>query len=89
MANHSRKIAEMASLQKKADGWYCQFYYHGKRHTFSVGKVSEDEANADQAGYLLMRPKQTLLHPPPGMDIVTFASFDGKPRKRPMEIPRR
>lgn len=71
----------MASLQKKADGWYCQFYYHGKRHTFSVGKVSEDEAQAkaDQSGYLLMRLKQNLLHLPPGMDIVTFLEFDGKP----------
>ena len=26
-----------------------------------------------------MRLKQNLLHLPPGMDIVTFVEFDGKP----------
>ena len=31
-----------------------------------------------------MRLKQNLLHLPPGMDIVTFVEFDGKP---PREIP--
>ena len=27
----------MASLQKKGNSYYCQFTYHGKRHTFTVG----------------------------------------------------
>lgn len=71
----------MASLQLKGESWYCQFLYHGKRHTFTIGKVSknEAEAKANQADYLLMRLKQNLLHLPPGMDIVTFVEFDGKP----------
>jgi hypothetical protein len=31
----------MASIQKKADSWYCQFMYRGQRHTFTIGKVDE------------------------------------------------
>ena len=71
----------MASLQQKGDSWYCQFLYHGKRHTFTVGKVAdaEAEAKASQVDYLLMRLKQNLLQLPPGMDIVAFIEFDGKP----------
>ena len=45
----------MASLQQKSDTWYCQFVCHGKRHTFTVGKVPADEAEANQVDYLLMR----------------------------------
>ena len=76
----------MASLQFKSETWYCQFLYHGKRHTFTIGKVAEDEAvaKASQADYLLMRLKQNLLQLPPGVDIVTFIEFDGKP---PHETP--
>ncbi len=76
----------MASLQNKCGAWYCQFLYHGKRHTFGLGKVAEDEAQskASQVGYLLMRLRQNLLHLPPGMDIVTFLQFDGNP---PQETP--
>jgi len=71
----------MASIHHKGDAWHCQFLYHGKRHTFSLGKVSQDEAEtkASQVDYLLMRLKQNLLQLPPGLDIVTFVSFDGKP----------
>jgi integrase len=78
----------MASLQLKGERWYCQFLFHGKRHTFTVGQVAEDEAfaKADQVNYLLMRLKQKLLQLPPGMDIVTFIQFDGK---QPHETPTR
>jgi integrase len=71
----------MASIHQKGDAWHCQFLYHGKRHTFSLGKVTQDEAEtkADQVDYLLMRLKQNLLQLPAGLDIVTFVSFDGKP----------
>jgi len=64
----------MASLQKKGESWYCQFLYHGKRHTFTIGKVEPDEAEAkaNQADYLLMRIRQGLLTVPPGADIVLF-----------------
>lgn len=71
----------MASIHQKGDAWHCQFLYHGKRHTFSLGKVTLDEveSKASQAEYLLMRLKQNLLQLPPGIDIVTFISFDGNP----------
>lgn len=71
----------MASLQKKGDGWYCQFVHHGKRHTFSIGQVSSDEAEtkAAQVDYLLMRLNQRLIQIPPGMNVVDFIRFDGKP----------
>ena len=82
----AEKLQKMASLQFKSDTWYCQFLYHGKRCTFTIGKVSEDEAvsKSNQVDYLLMRLKQSYLHLPPGMDIVAFLEFDGKP---PEEVP--
>ena len=71
----------MATLQKKGNGWYCQFLHHGKRHTFTIGRVSKAEARAksDQVGYLLMRLKQRLIELPPGVDIVEFVQRDGRP----------
>ncbi len=71
----------MASLQKKGESYYCQFMYHGKRHTFTVGAVSDKEADnkARQVDYLLMRLKQRLIVLPEGVDIVTFVEHDGKP----------
>jgi len=71
----------MASLQKKGEGWYCQVLHRGKRHTFTLGKVSkaEAEAKAAQVDYLLMRLKQRLIALPPGVTIVEFLLHDGKP----------
>jgi integrase len=71
----------MASLQKKNDTYYCQLLYHRKRHTFTVGRVSEAEAQAKarQVEYLLMRLKQRLVRLPDGIDIVTFVQHDGRP----------
>ena len=71
----------MASLQRKGDGWYCQFLSRGKRHTFAVGRVPEDEARAKaaQVDYLLMRLKQGLIALPPGASIVDFMRHDGVP----------
>jgi integrase len=71
----------MASLQKKGESWYCQFMYQGQRHTYTVGKVEESEAQAVAArvDYLLMRIRQRLLEVPGGMGIVDFIEHDGKP----------
>jgi integrase len=71
----------MASLQKKSDSYYCQFCYHGRRHTFTVGAVEQAEAEnkARHVDYLLMRLKQRLVVLPEGTDIVTFIEHDGKP----------
>lgn len=77
----------MASIHHKGEAWHCQFLYHGKRHTFSLGKVNQEEAEtkANQVDYLLMRLKQKLLHLPPGMDIVAFVQFDGNPPQEPVD----
>lgn len=71
----------MASFQQKGNGWYCQFLHHGKRHTFAVGRVSRQEADAKaaQVDYLLLRLKQRLIELPPAVDIVEFLRHDGKP----------
>ncbi len=71
----------MASIQRKGRNWYCQFCHLGNRHTFTIGKVSEDEARAKsaQVDYLLMRLKQRLVELAPGVDIVAFVQYDGKP----------
>ena len=81
----------MASLQKKGNGWYCQFLYHGKRHTFAVGAVPEQEAQAKsaQVDYLLLRLKQRLIDLPPGVGIVDFIQHDGKPPSSKSAIPDR
>src|SRR3954447_23199494 len=71
----------MASLQQKGNGWYCQFLYHGKRHTFAVGPVAPEEAKAKaaQVDYLLLRLRQRLIELPPGVGIVEFVRHDGRP----------
>lgn len=75
----------MASIQQKGTGWYCQFLYHGRRHTFPIGKVSEKEATskASQVDYLLLRLKQRLIAIPPGTSIVDFVQYDGKTEQIP------
>jgi integrase len=81
----------MASLQKKGNGWYCQFLHHGKRHTFAVGAVAEEEAKAKaaQVDYLLLRLKQRLIELPAGVGIVEFIQHDGKPPTNALAIPER
>jgi hypothetical protein len=51
----------MASLQKKGNGWYCQFLFPGERYTFTIGRVSKEQARAksDRVDYLLMRLSST------------------------------
>src|SRR5581483_7163607 len=57
------------------------FCWHGKLHSFTIGKVSpaEAEAKVRQVDYLLMRLKQRLVQLPAGTDIVSFLQFDGSP----------
>src|ERR1022692_1319154 len=81
----------MASIQKKGDGWYCQFMYERQRHTITVGKVEEAEAKATAAriDYILMRIEQRLLEVPAGMTIETFIEHDGKPPANVVDTPQR
>lgn len=71
----------MASLQKKGNGWYCQFLHHGKRPTLTIGSVPDEEARAKaaQVDYLLLRLKQRLIELPLGVGIVEFVRHDGRP----------
>src|SRR4051795_8070602 len=81
----------MASLQKKGNGWYCQFLHRGKRHTFAIGAVAEEEAKAKaaQVDYLLLRLKQRLIELPAGVGIVEYLQHDGKPPPGSVMIPER
>jgi integrase len=36
----------MASIQQKGNGFYCQFLFKGKRHTFAVGRITKLQADA-------------------------------------------
>lgn len=39
----------MASVQRKGNSWYCQFLHRGRRHTFALGPVGAEEAEARAA----------------------------------------
>jgi hypothetical protein len=80
----------MASLHRKGDGWYCQFMYRHRRHTFAVGKVDEAEARsiASRVDYVLMRLKQGLMDMPADADIVSFIHHDGRPPSALAESPK-
>src|SRR4051794_20123163 len=79
----------MASLQRKGNGWYCQFLHRGKRHTFAVGAVSEEDAAAKAARVdeLLGLLKRQLVSIPAGVEIVDFIRYDGKPPETASEVP--
>ena len=62
----------MALIQQKGPNWYYQFCYLGSGHTFTIGKVTKDEAHVKsaQVDYLLVRLEQRLIDLPIGVDIV-------------------
>ena len=53
----------MAGLQLRGDSYRILFRFRGKQHSFSLGNVARQEAEAksDQVDYLLMRLKQRLI----------------------------
>ncbi len=69
----------MAALQERNGSYRILFRHHGKQFTFTLGKVSPDEAEAKakQVDYLLLRIKQRLINVPPNADIVGFLAHDG------------
>jgi integrase len=71
----------MASLQKKGDAWYCQFVHGGQRHTFTIGKVGEREAERCRlnAENLLSLVDRGRLEVPRGVSVADFILYDGKP----------
>jgi integrase len=80
----------MATLQERNGSFRVLFCYNGKRETFTIGKVSRQEAEATsaQVDYLLMRIEQRFVAIPPGVDVVAFirnggkATEDGGPTER-------
>lgn len=79
----------MASLQFRSGSYRVLFRHNGKLHTFTIGEVSQDEAESKsrQVDYLLMRLKQRLVVLPAGMGIVEYLQFDGKPAPTEEPLP--
>jgi hypothetical protein len=71
----------MAAIEERCGRFRIHFRWHGRQHKLALGKVLAEEAasKAAQIDYLLMRLKQRLIELPPGVDIVEFVPFDGKP----------
>lgn len=76
----------MASIQWRGDSYYCQFRYQGQRRTFSIGKLTDVEADAwvGKVDHILMRVKQRLLTVPSDCDIVDFVLADGRAPTTPL-----
>ncbi|MDB5345997.1 MAG: site-specific recombinase XerD [Schlesneria sp.] len=76
----------MAGLQHRNGSYRVLFRYHGKQHAFTLGEVSQDEAEtkAAQVDYLLMRLQQRLASIPAGMTILDYVQFDGRPEETPV-----
>ncbi len=79
----------MAGLQQKGENFYCTFRYLGKRHTFTVGNVPKDiaQATASRVDLLLYRLKNRLVEIPSGISVIDFIRFDGKPAPKSDEPP--
>ncbi len=71
----------MASLQKKGNSWYCQFYWRDQRFTFAVGRVTKPqaEAKATKAGEIVELLERGVLKLPEGMGVAAFVKHDGRP----------
>jgi integrase len=71
----------MAALQFRNGSYRVLFRYQGKQQTFSIGPVEQDEAKAKagQVDLLLLRLSQRLAVIPPGMTIIDYLKFDGRP----------
>jgi hypothetical protein len=71
----------MASLQKKGNSWYCQFYWQNRRFTFAVGRVTrpQAEAKATKAGEIVELLERGVLKLPDGVDVAAFVRHEGQP----------
>jgi integrase len=64
----------MAALQERNGSFRLIFWHHGKQHTFTIGQVSQDEANdtASTVGNLLRGIEEQRIRIPAGVEIVSF-----------------
>lgn len=70
----------MASLQERNESFRVIFRYLGKQHSFTLGRVSrqEAEAKAGQVDLILLRIEQNLVAVPDGVGIEEFLRNDGQ-----------
>jgi hypothetical protein len=80
----------MATLQDRNGSYRILFLHHGKRHTFTLGKVPRAvaEGKAAKVDEILALVKSGYLTVPPGMDIVTFVEHEGHPSQEVASVPR-
>jgi hypothetical protein len=84
----------IASLALRNQSYRLTFCYHGKRSTFTMGEVSEREAENSSAAVdqTLLRLRQGLLTLPPDADLVEFVKHGGRvpqpepPRPEPITL---
>lgn len=71
----------MASLQKKGNSWYCQFYWRDQRFTFAVGRVTklQAEAKATKAAEIIELLGRGVMKLPEGIGVAAFVKHDGHP----------
>jgi integrase len=71
----------MASLQDRNGSFKLTFYYLGRRHYLTLGKIGRQEADATagKVELLLLRIEQKLLRVPAGVSIEDFLLSDGRP----------
>jgi len=71
----------MSALQFRNGSYRILFRYLGKQQAFSIGPVEQDEAKAKagQVDLLLLRLSQRLAVIPPGMTVIDYLKFDGRP----------
>ena len=71
----------MASIQRKGQSWYCQFYWQNRRYTYSVGRVTKNqaEAKATKTDEIVDLLDRGVLKVPEAVDVATFVKFDGHP----------
>lgn len=70
----------MAGIVKKGEAYYCTFRFGGRRHYFTVGRVTESQAKAkatevDETLDLIERGR---LQVPPDVSFVDFVAAGGK-----------
>ena len=74
----------MASLQKKGNSWYCQFYWRDQRFTFAVGRVTklQAEAKATKAAEIIELLERGVMKLPEGIGVAAFVKHNGHPLQR-------
>src|SRR5947209_1241101 len=70
----------MAALQKRNGSFRVLFRFQGKQHSFTLGRVpcNEAEAKAGHVDLVLLRIRQNLLTVPAGVTIEEFLLSDGQ-----------